>query len=113
MGFPTKGPADYYAPGDYNAVCSLCGTKYKASQLLRHWQGLYRCDRCWEIRHPQDFVRGVQDIQKVPWDQPPKSFYIQICTFNGQSAIAGWAIAGCMIAGNKLISLDMTIPAGG
>ena len=64
------GRADYYAPGDHNAVCFECGKKFKASTLKRHWQGYYVCEKHWEPRHPQDFVRSVQDVQTPPWVQP-------------------------------------------
>jgi hypothetical protein len=65
-----KGKSDYLQLGDWNAVCYQCGAKFKASELRRHWQGYYVCDKHWEARHPQDFVRGVQDIQTPPWAQP-------------------------------------------
>lgn len=64
------GRADYYAPGDHNAVCFECGKKFKASTLKKHWQGYYVCEEHWEPRHPQDFVRSVQDVQTPPWAQP-------------------------------------------
>jgi len=70
MSFPNKGQADYLALGDWNARCSMCGAKFKASQLVRNWQGMMRCKRCNEPRHPQDFVRGIPDIQTPPWTQP-------------------------------------------
>lgn len=70
MSGPRKGKADYLQLGDWNAVCYQCGRKFKASELRRHWQGYYVCDKHWEPRHPQDFVRGVQDIQTPPWAQP-------------------------------------------
>lgn len=70
MGSAARGPNDYYASGDWNAVCYECGRKFKASQLKRHWQGYYVCAKHWEPRHPQDFVRGVQDVQTPPWTQP-------------------------------------------
>lgn len=97
------GHADYYSEGDWNAVCSVCGGKFKASELIRHWQGFYRCRRCWEPRQPQDFVRAVPDNMTVPWAQPPSQTFVQICTINGQSALPGYAIPGCMVPGNKFI----------
>jgi len=66
-----KGPADYLALGDWNAVCFECGSKQKASKMMKHWQGYYVCTRCWEPRQPQDFVRGVPDSQAPPWTQAP------------------------------------------
>lgn len=64
------GQADYLALGDWNAICFFCGNKYKASQLKRYWTGVWVCDRCWEPRQTQDFVRGIPDIQTPPWIQP-------------------------------------------
>lgn len=69
MSGPGKGRADYLALGDYNAICYECGGKFKASTLLRHWQGYYVCPPHWEARQPQDFVRSVPDIQTPPWTQ--------------------------------------------
>lgn len=59
-----------YKEGDYVAVCFECGHKFYASELKRHWQGYYVCSAHWEMRQPQDFVRGVPDTQTVPWAQP-------------------------------------------
>ena len=64
------GKADYLELGSWNALCYSCGFKFKASMLKRHWQGYYVCERCWEPRHPQDFVRSVPDVQTPPWAQP-------------------------------------------
>lgn len=56
--------------GDYKAVCDRCGWDYLASDLREEWTGLMVCRSCWEIRHPQDFVRGVEDDPSVPWTRP-------------------------------------------
>ena len=64
------GHADYWAPGDWNTVCSECGRKFKASEMKRHWQGYYVCSPHWEARQPQDFARAVPDNQTPPWVQP-------------------------------------------
>jgi hypothetical protein len=69
------GRADYLELGDWNAICSMCGGKRKASQMVKNWQGLYRCPEHNEPRHPQDFVRAVPDVQTPPWTQPlPESY---------------------------------------
>ena len=101
MGGPVKGRADYYEPGDWNATCSLCGRKRKASQMVQNWQGFWRCPDHNEPRQPQDFVKNPADVQTVPWSQPPTDLDLTVCSFNGQSAVAGWAVADCMIAGNR------------
>ena len=64
------GKADYWKPHDYNAICEVCGFKFKASELRRRWDGLMVCSEDWEIRQPQDFVRGVRDQRPLPFTSP-------------------------------------------
>ena len=70
--------------------------------MKRHWQGYYVCPEHWEVRQPQDFVRGIQDIQTPPWTQPmPADVFIQaLCTPVGNSAIPAAALPGCAIPAN-------------
>jgi hypothetical protein len=108
MGDLVKGPADYLVVGDNNARCSICGAKEKASKLVRNWKGLYRHPAgsrhgCNEPRQPQDFVRAIPDIQTPPWVQKTEDNDVQICTWNSQSAIVGWAGAGCAVVGRNNI----------
>jgi len=66
-----------YDHGDWIADCDICGRKYKASQLIKRWDGLMCCEDDWEIRQPQDFVRGVADTQIAPWLRPePQDYFI-------------------------------------
>lgn len=71
MSAPARGRADYWKPGDWNALCYQCGRKRKAGEMMRYWQGYYLCPEHWETRQPQDFVRGVPDVQAPPWVQAP------------------------------------------
>jgi hypothetical protein len=103
MGDRVYGPADYLDEGDWNARCSMCGAKGKASKMVQNWQGLWRHPRCNEPRQPQDFVRGVQDIQTPPWAQTDRDINEIVCTLNGTSAIPGWAVPGCSIPGRTYI----------
>lgn len=96
----TLGPADYYAPGAYNAICDRCGHKFKSFQLIRDWQGLMVCAKDWEPRHPQDFVRAPQPEKPVQWTRPEQeTVYAVFCTPNDITAIPGVAIPGCLIPG--------------
>lgn len=97
---PPKGVADFYSPGDFNAVCSMCGKKRKASTMERNWQGLYRCPEHNEQRQPQDFVRATKDDTSVPWAQLPAGAFTSFCTLNTQSALADIGVADCMRADN-------------
>lgn len=60
------GKADFYKDGDHNGICDYCSFKYKFSTFLKTWDGYYVCRKCFEIRHPQDFVKGKLDNQSVP-----------------------------------------------
>lgn len=93
------GRADYLEDGDWNATCSMCGRKRKASTLVKNWMGMYRCPIHNEPRHSQDFVRGVPDVITPPWAQHPADRFIEVCTPSGQSAIPGYATPGCVVPG--------------
>lgn len=90
-----------YIKGDYDAICEICGFKFKASELRRRWDGYFVDSRCWEPRHPQDFIRGVADIQAPVWTRPEATdTFVLGCST--QTAIVGYASAGCLIAGNSI-----------
>lgn len=90
-----------YDKGDWRASCDVCGRDYKATTLRKRWDGLMVDDRCWEPRHPQDFVRGSVDTQVPQWTRPePADTFVLDCST--RSSIAGYASAGCMIAGNTV-----------
>lgn len=105
MGIPVRGRADYFAPGDWNASCSMCGRKRKASTLVKNWQGLYRCPEHDEPRQPQDFARGVKDVMTVPWSQPETDTFTKFCSLNGLSAQPGWAEPGCAIPARIILGV--------
>jgi len=69
------GSADFWKEGDWNAACSMCGLKRKASELVKNWQGQWRCPSHNDVRQPQDFVRAVPENQTPPWVQPQTDTY--------------------------------------
>lgn len=100
MAGPTKGRADYLELGSWNAICSMCGRKRKAGDLVRNWQGMYRCPEHNEARHPQDFAKGIAENPSPPWVQPmPDLTAVNFCTPNGISAVPGTAEPGCIVPG--------------
>jgi len=107
------GRYDYYKPGDWNAICEVCGQKFKASKLKRRWDGLLVCKRDWEPRHPQDFVRGVKDKQSVPFTrkETPDSV-VHLCGPCERSSVSGIAVAGCSVAGNTLLNSEILVCLG-
>ena len=97
---PGRGPADYWSPGDWNIICSICGTKLKFSQAVRNWQGMWRHPKCDEPRHPQDFVHSISSQEMaIPYPQYMAEQDIQICTWEGISAVPDYGMPGCMIPG--------------
>lgn len=94
-----RGHADHWIPGDWNAECYVCGRKYKASEMRKHWQGYMVCDKDWEPRQPQDFVRGVPDQQTPPWVQARTEQLVFLCAPNGRSGIVDYGVVGCMVVG--------------
>ncbi len=106
-----------YKPGDWNLICDVCGTKIKASESKRRWDGLIVCKRDFEFRHPMDFIKARTDKISVPFSrsEPVDQFVTinYIDTGNNdyipnedlRSAIAGVAIAGLAISG-KTVSLS-------
>jgi hypothetical protein len=103
------GISDYLNPGDWNASCSMCGHKRKASEMVKNWQGMWRCPEHNEARQPQDFVRGVPDIQTPPWVQQAGTTFVPVCSPNGMTAFPGEAIPGCVIPGFVSPLFDPTV----
>lgn len=98
MVYPPQGKSDFLELGDWNAVCYRCGFPRKAGTMMRQWQGYWVCPEHWEARQPQDFARGVPDVQKPPWTQPmPANTFVAMCTPNGISAIPDQAIPDCVM----------------
>lgn len=70
------GQADYYLEGAWNFRCSECGKKLKSTEGRYRWDNQWVGPECWEVRNPQDFVRGIPDNPSVPWStgNPPPKF---------------------------------------
>ena len=95
--------------GDWNANCDSCGLKFKASQLMKRWDGLMVCKDDWEVKHPQLSLKVPEDIQSVPFarPEPTQDLFINSCNIVNSQGIAGMSVAGCAIAG-KIASGSLT-----
>lgn len=88
-----------YVRGEWLADCDVCGATRLASELKMRWDGFRVDARCWEPRHPQDFVRGKVDQQAPPWTAPEQAdTFVGIGTL---TAIADSATADIAIADNE------------
>jgi hypothetical protein len=99
-----------YNSGQWIVLCDICGGKYKANELRQRWDGFMVCDRDFEQRHPQDFVRGVADFQAPFFTRPePQDTFIGICEPNGITSIVDYAVAGCAVVDFRSVMFDPTI----
>lgn len=64
------GKADRLKLGTWNTLCPICGFKFKANQMRKRWDGYMVDSKCWEPRHPQEYLRSIPDHQSVPWTYP-------------------------------------------
>lgn len=93
--------APSYKEGSWKAICESCGRIYKAEELRLRWDGFWVCPSDFEYRQPQDFVRGVPDIQTPPWTRP-EPIPDQYELVGNITAIAGYAVAGIAVAGSTI-----------
>lgn len=60
----------FFRAGSYYLICDICGQKYHKEQIRIRWDNMVTCPTCFEMRHPQDFLRARQDRQAVPISRP-------------------------------------------
>ena len=92
----------WYKPGDWSAICDVCGFKFKASELKKRWDGMYVCKDDFETRHPSDFVHPIRPEPILPWTRPEQTDVFvdaNYCTPEGRQGVAGYGQANCAIAG--------------
>jgi hypothetical protein len=90
---------NYLRLGDWNAICDVCGFKYKASELKKRWDNLMVCSKDYEHRHPQLYIHVSPDSSNLPWTrQEPEDLFLDpvACTLEGNQGVAGIGIAGCL-----------------
>lgn len=89
--------------GSWNAICDVCGLKFKNHQLRKRWDGLMTCPADFELRNMQDFVQTPIERIAPPWIRPEPdmdaTIFLPSCTPNGQSAVPGEAQPGCIVPG--------------
>ena len=73
------------------------------------------CEEDYELRHPMDFLRVRKEKIAVEFVRPQGTdTFINSCTIEGSSGIAGLAVAGCAVAGKLYapppISMDYMPP---
>ena len=68
-----------YIKGGNWCMCDVCGEKFRSFEVRRRWDGALVCDGDFELRHPQDFLRGFPDHPAAPVTNPeqPDNFVPQ------------------------------------
>jgi hypothetical protein len=51
----------------HNAICDVCGFKFKNFELKKRWDGFMVCKNDYEMRHPMDFYTTRNDAHLLPW----------------------------------------------
>lgn len=102
---------DYLKLGSWNVICDICGFKFKADELKKDWRGLMVCEKDFELRNPQDFIRLPPEQVAPPWTRPyPPDSFINVCDLWKSSPMAGFGSVGCLtIGGNTNIPLVISI----
>ncbi len=67
-----QGPADHAELGSWNVYCDRCRRKYKNYDLRKEWTGLMVCERCWDPRHPQDFIKPAKEDIAPEYARPTR-----------------------------------------
>lgn len=93
----------YYKLGSANAICDVCGFKFKLDELRQRWDGLLVCPHDFEYRHPQDFIRTRKETFNLPTIRPrPPDVFIEVCSVAGRLGVVGFSTVGCSIVGNEV-----------
>ena len=61
---------NHFVSGEHNITCDVCSKKVKSGVTKKRWDGFLVCPCCFEMRHPQDFVKARQDKISVPFTRP-------------------------------------------
>ena len=89
-----------FKDGKWNCICVVCDRKFKSSDMRKRWDGQMVCKYDLDPRHPQDFIRGVQDNNSIPFTYTePTDVFLTACSNN--SSVVGVAIVGCMVVGSE------------
>lgn len=101
-------PQNWLDLGNWNAICDVCGLKFKGSDLKKDWRGLMVCSKDFEQRHPQDFLRVRADDPSIPWARPQgEDQFVYVCYLWGRSAYADLGEADCMRSDYTPFSYDI------
>jgi hypothetical protein len=65
-----------YRPGDNHFCCPVCGFKKRVSDGQYRWDKVFVCNRCFEIRHPQEMIKPIKEriAARISVPEPADNF---------------------------------------
>jgi len=90
----------FYRGGDYYQIDDIRGTKVRASNTRKQWDGMVTHGHSFSPRQPQDLVVGVRDDQSVPIPRPRQANVF---------SIVGTQVSAPAAAGATLITVASTV----
>ena len=104
-------PGTYFKHGSYNAICDVCGHKFKFHELKKDWRGLIVCKDDFEHDHPQKFIRVKESGVAVPTPRPRPAdiFAGPACDYWTSSGMADYATADCALADGNGATIERLI----
>ena len=88
----------FHRKGAYNAICDVCGHKFKSYTMKTRWDGMWVCKQDFEHRHPSDLFNPNLEEKTPDITRPPAADVFvagAVCTTEGGTGWAGQAVAGC------------------
>lgn len=85
-----------YKAGSWNAICDVCGFKFKATEMQKRWDGLMVCSKDFEHDHPQKYLKVREDNTSVPWVRTrPADLFTNVCYPWTSVGMADFGTADC------------------
>lgn len=83
-------------PGDWKAVCDVCGFWFHSSDLQKRWDNLMVCHKDYETKHPQLYIKVLPETIAPPWVRTdPADTFVAVCTLLTNQGVADAGTADC------------------
>lgn len=88
-------------PGNWKVTCHVCGFWYPSSEIKKRWDGLFVCNKDWEVRHPQTLikVRGERAFPDFVSKDASPDKEVFFCDIFKSSPYVSMATIGCTHVG--------------